>query len=224
MLVYADGRLKGTIGGGEMESRIIQEAQVVLQEQQPRTLAYTLVDPQKGDPGICGGEVEIYLEPYVPPATVFVVGCGHVGRAIASLAHWLGFQVVVTDDREELVAAAYIPHADIYLPGSIESALQQHPLTTNTYVTVVTRNAMVDRAVLPHLARTPAPFIGVMGSRRRWETTRQQLLADGLTETELARLHAPLGIDLNAESPEEIAVSVLAEIIRARRQHPKSMP
>ena len=142
----------------------------------------------------------------------------------SSLAHWLGFQVVVTDDREELVAAAYIPHADIYLPGSIESALQQHPRTTNTYVTVVTRNAMVDRAVLPHLARTPAPFIGVMGSRRRWETTRQQLLADGLTETELARLHAPLGIDLNAESPEEIAVSVLAEIIRARRQHPNSMP
>ena len=218
MLVYENGRMSGTIGGGEMEARVIEEAKAALQDGQPRIVPYALVDPKSGDPGVCGGEMEIYLEPYLPPATVLVIGCGHVGRAVADLAHWLGYRVVVTDDREELATAEFIPHADVYLPGSIDNALEKHKVTRNTYVVIVTRNVMVDREILPHLAKTPAPFMGVMGSKRRWQTTRKLLLEDGVAEGDLDRFHSPLGLELNAESPEEIAISVMAEIIMLRRQ------
>ncbi|MEM7111329.1 MAG: XdhC family protein [Chloroflexota bacterium] len=218
MLVYENGRLSGTIGGGEMESRVIEKAKAVLAEGQPRTLPYALVDPKKGDPGVCGGEVEIYMEPYLPPATIFVIGCGHVGQAIADLAHWLGYRVAVTDDREALARPTHIPKADVYLPGSIDDALASFKVTSNTFITVVTRNVMVDRAILPQLVATPAPFIGVMGSKRRWQTTRRLLLEDGIAEADLTRFHSPLGLELEAESPEEIAVSIMAEIIMLRRQ------
>ena len=95
MLVYDDGRLEGTVGGGEMEARVIAAAREALADGRPQLLPYSLVDPQRGDPGVCGGEVEIYVEPYLPPATVFVIGCGHVGQAVAHLASWLDYQVVV---------------------------------------------------------------------------------------------------------------------------------
>ena len=218
MLIYENGNTSGTIGGGEMESRVLNEAKAILKENQPRTILYALVDPKRGDPGVCGGEVEIYMEPYLPPATVFIIGCGHVGKAVADLAHWLGYQTVVTDDREALATPEQIPNADVYLPGSITNALEKHPIHQNSFVVVVTRNVAVDREILPHLVKTPAPFIGVMGSRRRWETTRGLLLEDGVAEADLTRFHSPLGLELNAESPEEIAVSILSEIIMLRRQ------
>lgn len=213
MLVYPDGRIEGTIGGGEMEARVVAAALECLQTGETRVASYALVDPERGDPGVCGGEVEIFLEPYQPSPTVFVIGCGHVGRAVAALAHWLGYRVVVNDDRVDLATPENIPDADLYLPGDIDQALAQFKVTSNTFIVLVTRNVLVDRQILPRLARTPAPYIGVMGSRRRWAETRRLLEADGLGEAELARIHSPLGLELNAESPAEIAVSILAEII-----------
>ncbi|HEX6386375.1 MAG TPA: XdhC family protein [Anaerolineae bacterium] len=217
MLVYKDSRTSGTVGGGEMESRVIAEAMAALRDGRTRVLPYSLVEPARGDPGVCGGEVEIYLEPYLPPATLFIVGCGHVGRALADLAHWLGYQVVVTDDRIELASPEYIPHADVYLPGTIEEAFAAHPITQNTYIALVTRNVMIDRQVLPKLVNSPAPYIGVMGSKRRWSETKKLLRDEGLDETNLQRFHSPLGLELNAETPAEIAVSIMAEIIMLRR-------
>ncbi len=218
MLVYGDGRTSGTVGGGEMESRVVQEALAALADGRSRVIPYALVDPKQGDPGVCGGEMEIFVEPYLPPATVWVVGCGHVGQAVAHLAHWLGFQVVATDDRAELVDTAVIPHADVYLPGSIADALDAHPLAGNSYVVLVTRNVQVDREALKRLLPTPAAYIGVMGSRRRWAETQKLLLADGVAEADLARVHSPIGLELRAETPEEIAVSIMAEIVRLRRK------
>lgn len=220
MLVYSDGRIQGTIGGGEMESRVVQEALAALADGRTRFIPYALVDPAQGDPGVCGGEMEIFVEPYLPPATVFIVGCGHVGQAVAHLAHWLGFRVVVTDDRAELANAAVIPQADVYLPGSIADALEASPITVKTYVILVTRNINVDRAALNRLLQTPAAYIGVMGSKRRWTETQKLLLADGITEADLARIHSPIGLELQAETPEEIAVSILAEIIQLRQGNP----
>ena len=217
MLVYANGRFSGTIGGGEMESRVVEAALGCLENGRSSLLPYALVDPKQGDPGVCGGEVEIYLEPYLPPTTVFVIGCGHVGRAVASLAHGLGYRVVVYDDRDGLATAVHIPDADVYLTGDFAEAMLDFAVTCNTHVVVVTRNVGVDRQILPQLANSPAPYIGVMGSRRRWQETRKLLLEDGLSETDLDRFHSPLGLELNAESPEEIAVSILAEIIMLRR-------
>lgn len=217
MLVHADGRSLGTIGGGEMESRVLEAAATVLANGRAELIDVSLVDPKRGDPGVCGGEMEIFVEPILPPVTIYVIGCGHVGQAVAAQANLLGYQVVVTDDRQELVSPDHIPEADVYLPGSFAEALGAQPITAQTYVVVVTRNVMVDRQVLPQLLATPAPYIGVMGSQRRWRETKRLLREDGLTDDELARFNSPLGLELNAESPAEIAVSILAEIIMLRR-------
>ena len=217
MLIFADGRISGTIGGGEMESRVVAEALLALEDGRTRVLPYSLIEPDRGDPGVCGGEVEIYLEPYAPPATLFVIGCGHVGRAVAQLGHFLGYRVVVTDDREALATPENIPNADLHLPGGIENALAQQPITANTYIVLVTRNVLVDREIVPHLIHSPARYIGMMGSSRRWAETQKLLVADGLKAEELGRIQAPIGLEIEAETPEEIAVSILAEIIKLRR-------
>ncbi len=217
MLIYSDGRISGTIGGGEMESRVINEASEALKDGRTRMIPYSLVDPQRGDPGVCGGEVEIYIEPYQPPATIFIIGCGHVGRSVAHLAGWLGFRVVVTDDRVELANPEQTPGADLYLPGSIDEALGSFQVTNNTYITALTRNVLLDRDILPRLLKTSAAYIGVIGSKRRWQETIKLLRADGLSEEQLVRFHSPIGLELNAETPEEIAISILAEIIAFRR-------
>ena len=217
MLVYEDGRIRGTIGGGEMESRVIAAALECLQEGRPRVLPYALVDPKRGDPGLCGGEVEIYLEPYLPPATLLVIGCGHVGKAVASLAHWLGYYVVATDDRAELATPENVPDADLHLAGHIDEVLEKYHIHRNTFIVLVTRNVGLDRQILPRLVNTPAPYIGVMGSQRRWAETRKLLLADGCSEADLARFHSPIGLELNAETPKEIALSILSEVVMLQR-------
>ncbi len=220
MLVFGDGRISGSIGGGEMESRVVAEALKALEDGRTRVLPYSLVAPQKGDPGVCGGEVEIYLEPYAPPATLFVIGCGHVGQAVAELGHFLGYRIVVTDDREALATPEIIPNADLHLPGSFADALVQNPITANTYIVMVTRNVLVDRDIVPLLIHSPAHYIGMMGSDRRWAETKRLLIEDGLNAEDLARIQAPIGLEIEAETPEEIAVSIMAEIIKLRRTQP----
>jgi xanthine dehydrogenase accessory factor len=217
MLVYEDGHFSGTIGGGEMEARVLAAAREALASGETQLVPYSLVDPQRGDPGVCGGEVEIYVEPYLPPATVYVIGAGHVGRAVAQLAHWIGYRVVVSDDREELASPDHVPDADVYLPGAIPAALEQQPLTRSSFVVLVTRNVLIDREILPAILGSPAPYVGVIGSRRRWEHTKELLREDGVDEALFARVHAPIGLELGAETPEEIAVSIMAQIIMERR-------
>jgi xanthine dehydrogenase accessory factor len=217
MLVHAEGRTHGSIGGGEMERRAIAAANDALHDGRNRLLTYQLVDPSAGDPGVCGGEVVLSVEAHMPSPVVYVVGCGHVGRAVVDLAHWLGFRVVATDDRPEVATREQLPLADTVICGTIADALAAEPVTAETHVVVVTRNMKVDLDVLPHLLATPARSIGVMGSTRRWNETRNALLAAGVDGDALARVHAPIGLELHAETPEEIAVSVLAEIVALRR-------
>ncbi len=218
MLVYGDGELAGTVGGGEMESRVIDEAREALRDGRPRLARFNLVDPGRGDPGVCGGEVEIYLEPSLPPPTLLVAGCGHVGRAVVELANWLGYTTVATDDREEQVTAEALPLADVRLPGSIGNALAAHEVTPDTSVVLVSRSVDYDASALPLLLATPARYIGVMGSARRWAATRKQLIDHGVAEAQLDKVHAPIGYDIGAETVEEIAVSIMAEVIAAARQ------
>jgi xanthine dehydrogenase accessory factor len=217
MLVYGDGRTLGTIGGGEMESRVVAEAQAALRDGETRIVPYSLVDPQRGDPGICGGQVEIFVEPYPAPATLFILGCGHVGRALASLGRWLGFRVIAYDDRADLATEENVPDADVLLTGTPVELSTAQTIDDHTYIALVTRNVGLDRQLLPYLLDTPATYIGVMGSRRRWEETKRQLLADGIPAEKLAHIVSPIGLELNAESPNEIAVSIMAQIIMARR-------
>lgn len=217
MLVYRDGRVDGSIGGGEMESRVIAAATEAMGDGQSRIIPYSLVDPERGDPGVCGGHVEIFVEPYLPADKLFILGCGHVGRSLASLGKWLGWRVVVYDDREELATAEAIPDADAWLTGDLAEALQTEPVDGRTWVALVTRNVILDRDLLPVLLATPAPYIGVMGSRRRWQETRRLLLEDGAGEASLERIISPIGLEIQAESPHEIAVSIMAEIIQRQR-------
>ncbi len=217
MLVFADGGLTGTVGGGELESRVIDAARGVLHTRRPQLLNYELVEPSRGDPGVCGGELQVYLEPYMPAHTVLVVGAGHVGRAVADLAHWLGYHVVVTDDRPERLTEDEMPNADVRLAGSMEEALAAHEVTEDTSVVVVTRNVDRDVEAIPLLLQTPARYIGVMGSERRWREASGQLAEAGVTDEQLGRIHAPIGVEIHAETLEEIAVSILAEVIGVNR-------
>jgi xanthine dehydrogenase accessory factor len=217
MLVYGDGRTLGTIGGGEMESRVVAAAQEALGDGAPRVVPYSLVDPKRGDPGVCGGSVEIYVEPHPGPDTLVILGCGHVGRALAALGKWLDFRVVAWDDRPEMATRANMPDADVLLSGSPADLLAAQPINNRAYLALVTRNVGLDRQLLPPLLDTPAAYIGVMGSRRRWEETKRQLLADGIPAEKLTRVTSPIGLELNAELPNEIAVSIMAQIIMTKR-------
>lgn len=217
MLVYPDGSIIGTVGGGELENRVIAAARQALVDGQPVLLEYHMSDPKRGDPGICGGQVEVFVEPLLPKPTLVVIGSGHVGKAVASLAHWLGFRVVVNDDRPEFCTPEAVPEADEYLPALMEELPQRLEITPWTYLVLTTRGANVDVQGLPALLDTPAAYIGVIGSRRRWAETRKQVIAAGVPAEKLARVRSPVGLELNAETPEEIAVSILAEIIMLRQ-------
>ena len=217
MLVYADGRIAGTVGGGELENRTIQEAKQVAHEGTPRIITHSLVDPSRGDAGVCGGEVEVFIEPITPPPTLLIIGAGHVGRALAHLARWMGYRVVVTDDRADLCTHDFIPDADEFVVGPVTEALSKIRVDSQTYVASVTRGYLFDVDALPVLLDSPAPYIGVIGSQRRWTMALKDLRARGISDESLARIHAPIGLELQAETPEEIAVSIMAEIVMMRR-------
>ncbi len=217
MLVYPDGRQSGTIGGGEMENRVIQEALQAMQDGKTRLIEYNLGDTDRGDPGVCDGQMEIYVEPIIPTPAVVVIGCGHVGKAVARLAKWLNFRVLVSDDREELCNPEQVPDADGYYPVQMRELPEQLKINSWTYIVLTTRGVDIDVPGLPGLLDSPAAYIGVIGSRRRWETTSNQLLELGVSEEVLGRIHSPMGLDLGAETPEEIALSILAEIILVQR-------
>ncbi len=217
MLVFADGSFTGTVGGGEMESRVIAEALRAIAEAAPRLLQYNMSDPARGDPGVCGGQVEIFVEPILPRPTVVVIGLGHVGKAVAHLAHWLGFRVVASDDRPEFCSPQAVPEADAFYPVPLADLADQLNINPWTYLVLTTRGVTVDVAGMPDLLASPAAYVGVIGSRRRWATARQQLLEAGVPEQKLAQVHSPIGLEIQAETPEEIALSILAEIVMLRQ-------
>lgn len=217
MIVFPDGRIVGTIGGGEMESRVIREARAVLSGGAPTILAYSLVNPREGDPGVCGGEVEVFVEPIQPRPALLVVGAGHVGRALVHLGRWLGFRVALCDDRPEFCNSDWAPGADEYLVASIRDLPGRFKFHSQTYIVLATRGMPVDVDGLPHLLNVPHAYLGVIGSRRRWATARSRMEAGGVPVDELASVDAPVGLELNAETPEEIALSILAEIVMLRR-------
>lgn len=217
MLVFGDGRTIGTVGGGAMEAAVVEEALEAIRRGKNALLEYDLLNPAEGDPGICGGEVKIYLEPYMPPHTVYVIGCGHVGRSVIDLASWLGYRTIAVDDREDLVTEEALPKADVRFHGSVEEAVLEHPVSPDSSIVVVTRSTDLDAAALPHLIDTPARYIGVMGSKTRWRATRDRLVEQGVGRESLDRIHNPIGLEVGAETLEEIAVSIMSEIIKINR-------
>ena len=218
MLVYPDGNFIGTIGGGDLEHRVLDEAWMAIADGQARHLHYNMSDPSRGDPGVCGGTVEVFVEPILPAPMVIVVGAGHVGKAVAHLAKWLGFRVAVSDDRAEFCTPEVVPEADAYYPVPMEKLTEHVKVTRQTYLVLTTRGSNVDAAGLGPLLETEAGYIGVIGSKRRWLETVKALKEQGVPAEKIARVHSPIGLELQAETPEEIAVSILAEILMIRNK------
>ena len=224
MLVFPDGHIQGTVGGGEVENRVIKEALDALEKRKTKFLHYKLVDPANGDAGICGGQVEVYVEPIIPKMTVVVVGGGHVGRQVVFLAKYLGYRVVVTDDRPELCSPEVMPGADEFLICPMSEISKNIQVTPFTYFVITTRGSDVDIEGLPNLLDTKPAYIGVIGSKRRWENTKTEINKKKDYSAALSRVYSPMGIELRAETPEEIAISIMAEIMQvANKATGKSM-
>ena len=217
MIVFSGGQIEGTVGGGEIESLVIDEALESIKDGKTRFLTYDMIDIET-DPGVCGGTVTVFVEPYLRDPTVVVVGAGHVGQAVVHLAGWLGFRVVVSDDREDICTPEAAPGADEYLPVPMESLPGELEINSQTFLVLVTRSVEIDAAGIPALIKTDAPYIGLIGSKRRWDHTREKLKEAGLTEEEIGRIKTPIGLEIEAETPREIAISIMAEIIALKNE------
>jgi len=217
MLVYKEGSIVGTIGGGEIEARVIEEAVDSIQSGESKVLSFDLIDPNQGDPGICGGTQEVFIDPLKQPPDLIVIGGGHVGRAVVHLGKWLGFRVILSDDRETFCSPEAVPGADDYIHCKLEELPNRYEFSAQSAVVMATRSNQVDIQGLPELLKTPAVYIGVISSRRRWKLTREELAKVGINEDDLDRIKAPIGLDIKAETPEEIALSILAEVIQTKR-------
>jgi xanthine dehydrogenase accessory factor len=217
MLIFPSGSFEGSIGGGEVENLVIRAGQEALMDGKTRLLHYNFSDPERGDPGVCGGEMDVYIEPIRPNASLLIFGMGHVGKAVAHLGSWLGFRVIAADDREEHLTEEDIPEADQRIQCEIADLQKHVELTDQTFIVLTTRGVNIDVAGLPALLNSPAAYIGVIGSRRRWETTVHQLQEMGIPEEAILRVTSPMGLEIHAETPEEIALSILAEIVMIQR-------
>lgn len=174
MLVFKNGQIQGSVGGGEVESRVIQEALAALADGKLRRLSYNMVDPHQGDPGVCGGQVEIFVEPMQKRSELVVIGGGHVGKAVAHLGRWLGFRVIVSDDRAEFCTPEANPDADAFLPVSMAELGERLSINSQTYLVLTTRNMAIDvQGLAPLLAFEPG-YLGIIGSKRRWSLTRKR--------------------------------------------------
>ena len=218
MLVFADGRTVGTIGGGCYENDAFWKAKEALQSRKPLLVKYDLTDDFAQESGlICGGNMQVYIEPLESTPHLYVIGAGHVGFHLAKLAHTIGFKIHVLDDREKFASADRFPEAAEVTVDSIPDWLHKAVIPSNAYVVVVTRGHKHDLDALRSLAARDLRYLGLIGSKAKVKRIYDALLAEGMPLECLQSVHAPVGLDIGAVSPEEIAVSILAELIAVRR-------
>lgn len=213
MIVYPDGRTLGSVGGGAIESTTIDRARELVGSREPVLLSFDLED----DTGmICGGKMDIFLEPVSAGPHVLVVGGGHVGQAVARASKHAGFRVTVVDDRAEVVTAERFPFADRRLVGGTELLGGDLIVDASTFVVVVTRGHRFDRDWVEAFIDNWPRYLGMIGSAVKVSRTFEQMAEGGVSEDVLSRIYAPIGLDIGAETPDEIAVSVVAEMIAVR--------
>jgi xanthine dehydrogenase accessory factor len=219
MLVFGDGRIVGTVGGGCYEHDAIGKARQVLETRKPATVKYDLNDDFAEETGlVCGGQMEVFIEPIEASPAVYIFGAGHVGFYLARMAHDAGFGVHVVDDRAAFANAERFPFAAAVVVDDIPDWLAKTALPPTAYAVVVTRGHRNDLDALRALAPRELRYLGLIGSRAKVARLYEQLLGEGGVTTErLARIHGPIGLDLGAVTPQEIAVSITAELIAVRR-------
>lgn len=210
ILMKTSGEKVGSLlGGAELEKKILSESGVLLKEMKPKVLVLSTENRK----------MEILLEPVFSEPTVYVFGGGHVSEQLAPLAKRVHFKVVVIDDREMFANQERFPEVDEVIVSEFEKCFDQLNVNDSSYIVIVTRGHLYDGFVLEQAVRTNARYIGMIGSKKKIKTLYQNLVKKGIPKEELKRVHAPIGLDINSETPEEIAVSIVAELIKVRGEH-----
>ena len=225
MLVRDDGSIFGTIGGGCVEAEVWQAAKEVMVSEKPRTMTFHLNSEPKYDSGlVCGGTLEIFIEAVVPTPLLYLFGAGHVSQAIYRVARIAGFDVTVIDDRIAYANRERYPEARDIFADDYDQVMPQLAPPESAYVVVVTRGHRDDMRILRWAVETPCRYIGMVGSKRKFIAISKELIAAGMPAERLDRVFSPVGIDIGALTPEEIAVSVVAEMIAVRRRAKSEIP
>jgi len=220
MLVREDGTIAGTVGGGCVEADVWAAAKEVMQKEAPRKLVFHLNNEANYDNGlICGGTVEVFVEPILPQPVVYLFGAGHVSTAVARAAHAVGFGICIIDDREAFANLQRFPMAQEVFTSFDEAFAKLHP-NASSYIVIVTRGHKEDMRVLAWATRTDARYVGMIGSKRKVLSVYKALEKEGYRIAEFENVHAPMGLEIGALSPEEIAISIVAELVAIRRNAP----
>jgi xanthine dehydrogenase accessory factor len=218
MLVREDGTIAGTVGGGCVEAEVWAAAKEVIREETPRKMVFNLNNEAAYDSGlICGGTLEIFVEPILPQPMLYLFGGGHVSTAVAKVAHLAGFAIGIVDDRESFANAERFPMA-AEIHTTYEDAFAKIQPGASSYLVIVTRGHKDDLRVLEWAVKTPARYIGMIGSKRKVIEVYKALEKQGIPLEQFERVHAPVGLEIGALTPEEIAVSITAELIAIRRK------
>lgn len=217
MLVYADGRTVGTIGGGCYENDAFWKARDVIKGRKPLNVRYELTDDIAEESGlICGGQMDVFIEPVEPSPDVYIFGAGHVGHSLGRMAFDTGFRVHVIDDREKFASTERFGDGVDVIVEDIPTWLQTHTLPATAYAVIVTRGHKHDLDALRSLVQTPLRYVGLIGSRAKVKRIFDALREEGIPVDTLKGVHAPIGLDIGAITPQEIAVSILAELIAVK--------
>ena len=217
MLVFPDGRTVGTIGGGCYENDAFWKAREAIKARRPLNVKYELNDDFAQETGlVCGGQMEVFIEPVEASPDVYVFGAGHVGYWVARMAHDVGFRVHVIDDREKFANAERFGEGIDVVVEDIPQWIEHHPLPPTSYAVIVTRGHTHDLDTLRGLSRQPLRYLGLIGSKAKVRRIFDELLREGASDDSLRGIHAPIGLDIGAITPQEIAVSIVAELIAAK--------
>lgn len=218
LLVREDGSMAGTIGGGCVEAEVWNAAREVIETESPRHLTFNLGQDAAYDNGlICGGQLDIFVEPVLPIPHAFIFGAGHISRSLSKVAALAGFSTVVVDNRESFANRDRFPEAEAIHAAEYEEVFPRLAINETSYLIIVTRGHRDDMRVLKLAIGTPARYIAMIGSKRKVLNVIRELEKEGVPRTAFERIHAPMGLDIGAISPEEIAISVAAEMIAVRR-------
>ncbi len=221
MLVRDDGSIAGTIGGGCVEAEVWQAAREVMEAEKPRSLTFNLNNNPKYDTGlVCGGTLEIFIEPVLPPALLYIFGAGHVAYNLYKVATIAGFEVVVVDDRSAYASRERFPDAREVIADDFDAVTARLSTPEGSYIVIVTRGHRDDMRILRWAVDARARYLGMIGSRRKTISTYKELEKEGIPAEKFADVHAPVGLEIGAVTPEEIAVAIVAEMI-AERRHAK---
>ncbi len=225
MLVREDGSILGTVGGGCVESDVRKGAMEVMQDEKPKTFNFNLDQRPDDDTGlVCGGSLQVFIEPVIPSPLLYIFGGGHVGLNVYKVATIAGFETVICDDRELYANRERFPDAREIHAGEMDAIFSELSPNSSAYIVIVTRGHRYDMNVLRWALDTPAQYIGMIGSGRKVLGVYKQLEAQGASPESFQRVFAPIGLDIAAATPEEIAISIVAELIAHRRQCNVALP